>query len=111
VVNVGTDANNCRVRDIAETVADEFPGCEVSFGAPSADQRSYRVAFGRIHEAFPDFAAQWDIAAGVRQLHRIFLSVELEPDVFHGRGHTRLKQIEHLLKTGQVDEQLFWSKP
>ena len=43
--NVGDDAQNYRVRQIAEIVAAAFPGCSISFGAPSADNRSYRVSF------------------------------------------------------------------
>lgn len=108
VVNVGSDQNNRTVREIAETVAGEFPGCELSFGPPSADQRSYQVAFAKIREAFPDFRPAWDIPAGARQLHRIFESIAMEPETFYGRGHTRLKQVEYLLKTGQVDDSLFW---
>lgn len=109
VVNVGSDDNNCTIRDIAGTVAREFRGCDLSFGPPTADQRSYRVAFDRIREVFPDFVPQWDVAAGAAQLHRVFESIEMEPETFYGRGHTRLKQIEYLLKTGQVDQHLFWS--
>ena len=108
VVNVGSDENNYSVRDIAETVAREFPGCELTFGEPNPDQRSYRVAFGRIHEVFPEFKTEWDVASGAAQLHRVFETIAMEPETFYGRGHTRLKQIEYLLKTGQVDGQLFW---
>jgi nucleoside-diphosphate-sugar epimerase len=108
VVNVGSDENNCTIRDIAETVGREFSGCEVTFGPPSADNRGYRVAFGKIRDVFGDFRAQWDIAAGAAQLHRVFESIAMEPATFNGRGHTRLKQIQYLLKTGQVDERLFW---
>jgi nucleoside-diphosphate-sugar epimerase len=108
VVNVGSDAANYTVREIAETVAREFPGCELTFGAPSADERSYRVAFAKIREVFPDYETTWDVADGAAQLHRIFDHIAMDPETFYGRGHTRLKQIEYLLKTGQVDEQLFW---
>jgi hypothetical protein len=111
VVNVGCDENNRTVRDIAEAVAAEFPGCELTFGPPSADQRSYRVAFHKIREVFGDFVPAWDIPAGAAQLHRVFAHVAMEPETFYGRGHTRLKQIEYLMKTGQVDEQLFWTSP
>ncbi|HZL94282.1 MAG TPA: SDR family oxidoreductase, partial [Vicinamibacterales bacterium] len=48
VFNVGQDSENYRVREIAEIVAGEFPGCQVSAGPPSADNRSYRVSFARI---------------------------------------------------------------
>lgn len=108
VLNVGSNENNYPVRGIAETVAREFPGCAVTFGPLSADQRSYRVAFDRIREVLPDFRAQWDVAAGAAQLHRVFDSIAMDSETFYGRGHTRLKQIEYLLKTGQVDERLFW---
>jgi nucleoside-diphosphate-sugar epimerase len=110
VVNVGSDENNRTVREIAETVSAEFPACDLTFGPPSADNRSYRVAFGKIHELFPDFRAEWDVAAGAAQLHRVFASIEMDPETFYGRGHTRLKQIQYLLKTGQVDERLFWKE-
>lgn len=108
IVNVGSDENNRTVREIAEAVSAEFPGCELTFGPPSADNRSYRVAFGKIRDVFGDFHAQWDVAAGAAQLHRVFNSIAMEPETFHGRGHTRLKQIEYLLKSGQIDERLFW---
>jgi nucleoside-diphosphate-sugar epimerase len=110
VVNVGTEENNRTVREIAETVSAEFPGCELTFGPPSVDNRSYRAAFGKIREVFPDFHADWDVAAGAAQLHRVFACIAMEPETFHGRGHTRLRQIEYLLKTGQVDERLFWKE-
>jgi nucleoside-diphosphate-sugar epimerase len=109
VLNVGADSNNYTVREIAETVGAEFPGCEVSFGEPSADNRSYRVSFAKIREVLPGFDTDWDAAAGAAQLHRVFEQIDLDAETFTGRGHTRLAQIEHLLKTGQVDPQLFWT--
>jgi nucleoside-diphosphate-sugar epimerase len=108
VVNVGSDDLNLSIREIAEAVGREFLGCQVSFGPSDADQRSYRVAFKRIRDVFPDFRPQWDVAAGAAQLHRVFENIAMDGETFYGRGHTRLKQIEYLLKTGQVDEQLFW---
>ncbi len=111
IFNVGSDRNNYRVRDIAEIVADEFPGCEVSFGAPGADNRSYRVAFDRIREVLPGYDTDWDARTGAMQLRRIFEAIDLDEATFTGRGHTRLKQIEYLMRTKQVDAELFWSQP
>jgi nucleoside-diphosphate-sugar epimerase len=111
IFNVGSDRNNYTVRDIAEIVAAEFPGCELTFGDPSADNRSYRVAFDRIREVLPGYDTDWDAAAGAAQLHRIFASIDMDEATFTGRGHTRLKQIEHLMRTSQVDAKLFWSAP
>jgi nucleoside-diphosphate-sugar epimerase len=106
--NVGSEANNYTVRQIAETVAAEFPGCEVTFGPPSADNRSYRVAFDKIADVLPGFSCDWDAAGGAAQLHRVFRGIALDTETFTGRGHTRLKQIQHLMTSGQVDADLYW---
>lgn len=108
VLNVGSEENNYTVRQIAEIVAGEFPGCEVSFGSPSADNRSYRVAFDKIRDVLPGYACAWDAQKGAAQLREVFERIDLDEATFTGRGHTRLKQVEHLLRTAQVDEQLFW---
>ena len=109
VFNVGSDDQNYQVRDIAERVAAAFPGCTTSFGASGADNRSYRVDFSKISSQLPGFACDWDADKGARQLAHIFESIDLDVETFTGRGHTRLKQLEHLLRTHQLDEQLFWT--
>ncbi|HEY5857818.1 MAG TPA: NAD-dependent dehydratase, partial [Aldersonia sp.] len=76
-----------------------------------ADDRSYRVSFAKIHEVFPDFKTAWDVAAGAAQLRKVFESIDMDADTFTGRGHTRLKQLEFLLHTGQLDADLFWTVP
>jgi hypothetical protein len=30
---------------------------------------------------------------------------------FEFRGFTRLKQVKHLIQTGQIDQDFFWRKP
>ena len=107
--NVGSFDNNYTVREIAETVADEFHGCQLSFGPPSADNRSYKVNFDRIEDAL-GFTCDWNLAMGAKQLHAVFETIQLDAETFYGRGHTRLKQIEHLLNTGQIDRELFWKQ-
>ena len=109
VFNVGSYANNYTVKQIAETVAAEFPGCRLSFGPPSADNRSYKVRFDKIEKAL-GFACDWDLARGAKQLHRVFEQIDLDKETFTGRGHTRLKQIEYLLGTGQIDKALYWKQ-
>lgn len=109
VFNIGSNDNNYTVREIAETVAREFPGCQLSFGPPSADNRSYRVNFDKVTDTL-GFGCDWDLTKGARQLHDVFRLIQLDAETFYGRGHTRLKQIQYLLETGQVDPQLFWKK-
>ena len=109
VLNVGSEEQNYQVRDIAEKVAAAFPGCELTFGPASADNRSYKVSFDKIKRVLPDFECQWDAARGAQQLHDVFEAIQLDEATFTGRGHTRLKQLEHLLGTGQIDAELFWT--
>jgi len=109
VLNVGSDAQNYRVRDIAERVAAAFPGCTTSFGEPGADNRSYRVSFAKIEDRLPGFACAWDADRGARQLAEVFRRVALDDATFRGRGHTRLAQIQHLMATGQLDRELYWT--
>lgn len=109
VFNVGSNANNYTVREIAETVGREFPGCQVTFGPPSADNRSYRVNFDKISDAL-GFSCDWNLTEGAKQLHEVFEAIQLDEATFTGRGHTRLKQIQYLLDTHQVDAALFWTK-
>ncbi len=110
-LNVGSNENNYTVREIAETVAAEFPGCELSFGDPSADNRSYKVNFDHIREILPGYECDWDATKGAAQLHEVFQRIDLDRETFHGRGHTRLKQLQHLMSTQQVDAELYWKAP
>ena len=109
VFNVGSDEQNYQVRDIAERVAAAFPGCTTSFGQVGADNRSYRVDFTKISRDLPGFSCDWDADRGAQQLAALFAQIALDEPTFTGRGHTRLKQLEHLLTTRQVDPQLFWT--
>jgi nucleoside-diphosphate-sugar epimerase len=107
--NVGSDSQNYQVREIAQAVAGVFPGCELTFGDSGGDNRSYRVSFEKITKQLPGFACDWDAVRGAQQLHDVFAAVDLDAATFQGRGHTRLKQLEYLMRTRQLDNQLFWS--
>ena len=109
VFNVGSNEQNYQVRTIAETVGAEFPGCEVTFGPSGGDNRSYQVNFDKISSQLPGFACQWDAARGARQLHQVFEAIGMDAETFTGRGHTRLKQLQHLIATKQLDADLFWT--
>lgn len=108
VFNVGRTDENYQVREIARIVAEAFPGCEVSAGPPSRDNRSYRVNFDKIAGRLPGFAAKWTAARGAAELARLFERIDLSQDTHEYRAFTRLKQIKHLLRTGQIDDELFW---
>ncbi len=108
VFNVGDTKQNYRVREIAEIVAEAFPGCRLSFGASGSDNRSYRVSFDKIRKHLPGFHCAWDARRGAQQLYELFRKIEMPAEVFQHRTFTRLKQLEHLIRTAQIDGGFFW---
>lgn len=111
IFNVGSSSANYTVRQIAEMVAASFPGCEITFGPPGGDNRSYRVNFDKIHRQVPSFHAKWDVQAGAGQLYELFSRIGMGRETFEFRAFTRLKQLQYLLRTAQLDESFYWSDP
>ena len=101
--NVGQNEENYRVREIAAIVAAEFPGCEVTTGPSGGDNRSYRVNFDKIHRQLPGFRCHYTAKDGARQLHQLFERIGFDDSVYKFRAFTRLKQLQYLQKTKQVD--------
>lgn len=111
VFNVGSDEQNYQVHEIAQIIGRALPDAEVSFGPGGGDDRSYKVTFDRIRQVLPGYECDWNASKGVDQLLAIFASIALDEDLFLSRGFTRLKQLEYLIRTGQVDDELFWRTP
>lgn len=108
IFNVGNTEDNYRVKEIAEIVAETFPGCKLSFGAKDPDNRSYRVSFDKIKNTLPGFKTKYRAGDGSRQLKEIFETIAFNDDTFKFRAFTRLKQLEHLIGTGKLDNDFFW---
>ncbi|MFH7030713.1 MAG: NAD-dependent epimerase/dehydratase family protein [Heteroscytonema crispum UTEX LB 1556] len=110
IFNVGDTASNYRVKEIAEIVAKVFTGCKLSFGDSGADNRSYRVSFEKISTTLPEFKCEWNAAKGVQQLFDLFTCIDMPESTFLFKGFTRLKQLEYLIRTQQIDQNFFWTK-
>jgi nucleoside-diphosphate-sugar epimerase len=108
IFNVGRTDENYQIRQIADCLATEFTGCDVSYGASDPDQRSYRVSFEKIARDLPDFRCHWDLWRGAAQLHELYDRVQLTTEMFRFRAFTRLAQLNHLIQTGQIDADFFW---
>jgi nucleoside-diphosphate-sugar epimerase len=106
--NVGSTEANHQVRDICRIIGEEIPGCEVQLGQQGGDRRNYRVDFTKINTTLPGFGCDWDVRRGVAELREIFDRIGFDEGSLHARGHRRLKQINHLLATGQIDDEFYW---
>jgi nucleoside-diphosphate-sugar epimerase len=109
--NVGSDAGNYRIREIAEIVAKTFPGCTLTIGESGGDTRSYRVSFAKIRKHLPAFETGWDAERGARQLKAVFERIGLTREMFEAQPFTRLKELKHLRDTEQLDPTLHWTAP
>ncbi len=109
IFNVGRSDENFRIREIAGIVAAEFPGCELSTGPSSGDHRSYRVSFDRIAAELPGFRCRHTAREGAAQLHALYRRIGLDDQTYRFRAYTRLRQLQYLLATGQLDEELCWT--
>ncbi len=109
IFNVGHNGDNYQVKDIAEITGAQFPGCEVTMGPSGGDDRSYRVCFDKIHEQLPGFKCDWNAEKGAIQLRKVYEQIEMPREIFEFRPFTRLKQLEYLIRTGQIDDNFYWN--
>jgi hypothetical protein len=108
ILNVGHTRENYQVREIAEIVAGAIKGCELSLGSSDGDNRSYRVSFDKIHEILPSFQCHRTARDGAERLCAIFEDIDMTTETFEFRAFTRLKQLQYLIRTDQIDERFFW---
>jgi len=108
IFNVGDTRENYQVREIAEIISRAFPGCELTFGRSGGDHRSYRVSFDKIKTKLPGFRCRRDATMGAYQLRELFERINMSHETFEFRAYTRLKQLKYLIRTRQIDDNLFW---
>lgn len=109
IYNVGDTGSNYQIREVAAIVADTFPDCELSYGPPSGDNRSYRVNFDKIQTQLPGFKCEWDVRRGAQELLEVYQRIQMSETVFQHAAFTRLKSLTYLVKTGQVDSDFYWA--
>ena len=106
--NVGSAAQNVRIRDLAGELRDQL-GCEVELSDDAVvDPRSYRVDFSKLEEAFPAFRCGWSIERGVAELAEAYVRNGLTIEQFDGGRYTRLAELRRLLGSGELDADLRW---
>lgn len=111
-INVGDEALNCQVADLAQLAADAVPGARVEVrGEPDADQRTYQTDFGKIHRLLPALRVRYTPATGARQLAGALRAAGFAPEDASDAHFVRLRWLRRLLETGQLSESLRWRQP
>ena len=109
--NIGTEAQNYRIRELAEIVHDRLPHCDVTFAeGASPDPRSYRVAFTKFASTFPECRFEWTAERGADELASAYASVGLTFDEFESHRFIRLNQLKRLLEARRLDGALRWER-
>lgn len=107
--NVGQTAENYRVREIAQMVAEVVPNSKITFaGDASPDARNYRVNCDKIREVLPAFQPQWTVREGVEEVYDAYCKHGTTSEEFLSSSFVRLKRIRELQNAGKLDDTLSW---
>ena len=110
--NVGINAENYRIRDLAEIVKDTVPGCRVEYAKDAEpDKRTYRVDFSKIERVLPEFKPQWNARRGAQELYQAYQKYGVKLEEFEGPKYKRIDHIKQLLSAGELDSTLRWTNP
>jgi nucleoside-diphosphate-sugar epimerase len=110
VVNVGSNAGNYRVRDLADAVALELPRTSVTINENAApDRRSYRVDFSLFQSLAPEHMPHVGLADSVRRLKDALTTIGFADATFRSSRLMRLRMIEDLMTEGRLTPDLRWT--
>ncbi len=125
VMNIGDEINNLKIIDIAKTVQDCLPGSKLEFLSENPnididnlikdrkvdgkDTRTYKVSFEKVRKIIPSFRCEWPVERGIRNMLEIFKEIKLDDIKYKNKCFYRLQQLEHLLNTNQLSDNLRWN--
>jgi nucleoside-diphosphate-sugar epimerase len=110
-VNVGADEWNYQVKDLADAVAKEMPGTNVSINTSAPpDKRSYRVDFALYRKLAPKHQPQVTLQQAIRELKEGLSEMNFDDKNFRASQFMRLKVLERHMAEGRLREDLRWQR-
>lgn len=108
-VNAGSATWNYQVRDLAQAVASQIKGVEVSINTNAApDKRSYQVDFSLFKRLAPKHQPQVTLDQAVRDLTAGLEKMNFRDGDFRDSQLIRLKVLERHMAERRLSEQLTW---
>jgi len=108
-INVGRNDGNYQVRDLAEAVAAEIPGTQVSINQDAQpDKRSYRVSFDLYKKLAPEYQPAVGLKESIRELKSGLESLGFRDGEFRNSRFMRLNILTELRKKGLLNDKLQW---
>lgn len=108
IFNVGDTKGNYQIKEIAKIISEELPKCKITLNKQGVDKRNYRVNFEKINSKLLDFSCKRTVRFGVKELFDLFKRINLKKKTFQSKDFTRLKQIEYLKDSKQINDDLVW---
>jgi nucleoside-diphosphate-sugar epimerase len=102
VFNVGSDAGNVQILNLAFRVRDAVPGTEVVHAPTDPDLRDYNVSFEKVQKVLP-FHAEKSVDDGIREVLAALREGGVDPDE---RRFYTLKQYVFLREAEQAHREL-----
>jgi nucleoside-diphosphate-sugar epimerase len=107
--NVGSTAENYRIREVAALVEELVPGSKISFAANAGpDKRNYRVSCDKLASSVPAYRPQWTVRAGVEELITAYRKAGLTLEDLTGPRLQRIQRVLSLLGDGAITTDLRW---
>ena len=108
-VNVGSEAWNYQIKDLAEMVAKLIPGVNVRINKDALpDKRSYKVSFEEFHKLAPQFIPIETLESTIREIETGIISFLKTNKIILDNNTIRLFQLRSLIENGYLDEKLCW---
>lgn len=110
-INTGSNEWNYQIKPLAEAVAEQIPGVDVSINEDAApDKRSYRVNFDLYKKLAPDHQPIWDLENTIRELRDNLLQMNFRDSNFRESSFIRLKVLNFLKEESYINENLEWNR-
>jgi nucleoside-diphosphate-sugar epimerase len=108
-INVGSDAWNYQVKDLAAAVEHIVPNVEVLINKDAQpDKRSYRVNFDKFSKLAQGFLPVVDLQSAVRDLRDGLMAMKFHDPEFRVGELIRLVTLKRLRESGQLTDELVW---
>ncbi|MCI0563809.1 MAG: SDR family oxidoreductase [Nitrososphaera sp.] len=110
-VNVGSNAWNYQVKELAQAVAKIVPDVTFSVNKDAPpDQRSYRVDFSLFEKLAPNYQPQVDLLTAMREIKDGLKAMEFNEINFRVSKYMRLKVLMLLREQNVLDRNLEWTE-
>ncbi len=98
IVNIGGNAENYQVKDVADLVQKYLPEANIVFtGQVGEDPRNYRVKFDKLNTLIPSFELEYTLEQGMEELFAKYKEHNFSKEDFEGEQFVRLRTLKNRL--------------